>query len=177
MEILKNDEPRLGGGRLIRIGDMKTRISYRKRISSFFRMFKFHYSINNFWKGIAQCFRMIFVEIWYFLSHNPIKTIGPRYDDETFVVMMFPPTEENHNTLKDLGYVITDNDDIEFELIVPREFNDNRPTLVELILDYEMWLKILDTPDMYAGDPMEVPKRKLSEILCEFFLPIVDGRV
>lgn len=56
------------------------------------------------------------------------------------------------------------------------EFDDDIPTLEQLILDYEQWKKILDTPDLYKGQKMEVPKRELSKILCEFFLPITDGR-
>lgn len=90
--------------------------------------------------------------------------------------MFLPSSDQNKEATKDLGYEITDNDDIEFEIICPAEFDDDIPTLEQLLLDYEQWKKILNNPDLYKGQKMEFPKRELSKILCEFFLPITDGR-
>lgn len=93
--------------------------------------------------------------------------------------LFFPPSEQNFATVLDFGYAVTEEDkkeDIEFEINCPAEFDDDIPTLEQLILDYEQWKKILDNPDLYKGQKMEVPKRELSKILCEFFLPITDGR-
>jgi len=67
-------------------------------------------------------------------------------------------------------------DDIELKINCPAEFDDDIPTLEQLLLDYEQWKKILNNHDLYKGQKMELTKRELSKILCEFFLPITDGR-
>jgi hypothetical protein len=104
------------------------------------------------------------------------RTEFDRNEKVVIATIMFHSSGQNRDTAKYFGYEITDNDDIQLEIICPAEFDDDIPTLEQLILDYEQWKKILDTPDLYKGQKMEVPKRELSKILCEFFLPITDGR-
>lgn len=95
---------------------------------------------------------------------------------DVIATMTMPVSDQNKAVLENWGYEITDNDYVEFQLIFPAEFDDDIPTLEQLLLDYEQWKKILHNPDLYKGQKMELPKRELSKILCEFFLPITDGR-
>jgi len=168
MNILENTEPRLGGGRLVAVNQNETEITtFLTRL----RMFSFN------------SIRIYFICEWFFIRNKHYNVFGRFFDlfrtkieHQTTVTIMLPPTEENHNALRDMGYEITDNDEIEWMLICPKEFDDDVPTLVEFILDYEQWTKIIDNPNLYAGQKLEVAKRELSKILCEFCLPIVDGR-
>lgn len=80
------------------------------------------------------------------------------------------------SAVEDLGYEITDNEPIELTVIAPKEFNEDIPSLEALILDYELWQHIVNNPDDYRNQKLGIVKIEFSKILCEFFLPIVDGR-
>lgn len=165
MEILENNEPRFHDGKLIgvRTETETFRTEFKSNFRTFCHLIPRLYKFSKMdWSLAVNCFSSLF----NFGMKNKV----------VIATIIFPSSDQNRAAVKDLGYEITDNDDIEFELICPAEFDDDIPTLEQLLLDYEQWKKILDTPDLYKGQKMEVPKRELSKILCEFFLPITDGR-
>lgn len=125
MEILKNDEPRLGGGRLIRIGYVEDNI-------------------------VGRC---------------------------VFGSIKFPLSEQNKGALIDIGYVISNQDDFELELCVPVKMLRDDRNFVELLLNYELWVVILENQNTLTADIYDLYKMKMCKVLYEHFLPIVDGRV
>lgn len=88
--------------------------------------------------------------------------------EEVIATMMMANNEENRNTVKDLGYEITDNDDIEFELNIPEHEALGFSNLGDYLVSPAQW--IMGLKDEY------IPKRELSKILIEFFQEIKDGR-
>lgn len=88
--------------------------------------------------------------------------------DEVIATMFMENNEENRNTVKDLGYEITDNDEIEFELNIPEHEVLGIATLGDYLVSSAQW--VMGLKDEY------IPKRELSKILIEFFQEIKDER-
>lgn len=88
--------------------------------------------------------------------------------DEVIATMFMDNTEENRNTIKDLGYEITDNDEIEFELNIPEHESLGLANLGDYLVSSSHW--VIGLKDEY------IPKRELSKILIEFFYEIQDAR-
>jgi len=70
--------------------------------------------------------------------------------------------------VKDLGYEITDNDEIEFELNIPEHEVLGISNLGDYLVSSAQW--VMGLKDEY------IPKRELSKILIEFFQEIKDER-
>lgn len=164
MNILQNDEPRLGGGKLISINNNKVE-TFSDRLKN----------LNA---------KSLFRNVWHYIRIIHAYRLGIFYSFIRFfqteynisVTILFPATEENHKAVEDLGYEITDNEPIELTVIAPKEFNEDIPSLEALILDYELWQHIVNNPDDYRNQKLGIVKIEFSKILCEFFLPIIDGR-
>jgi len=88
--------------------------------------------------------------------------------DEVIATMFMENNEENRNTVKDLGYEITDNDEIEFELNIPEHEVLGISNLGDYLVSSAQW--VMGLKDEY------IPKRELSKILIEFFQEIKDER-
>lgn len=88
--------------------------------------------------------------------------------DEVIATMFMENNEENRNTVKDLGYEITDNDEIEFELNIPEHEALGFANLGDYLVSSAQW--VMGLKDEY------IPKRELSKILIEFFQEIKDER-
>lgn len=94
---------------------------------------------------------------------------GVRKDgEEVIATIIMKHTPDNVGTIKDLGYEITDTDDIEFELNIPEHEELGFANFGDYLSSKAHW--VIGTKSEY------IPKRELSKILIEFFEEITDGR-
>jgi len=89
-------------------------------------------------------------------------------NDEVIATLILEPTEENHKTIMDLGYEITDHDQIEWDMSIPNHEALGIDNFGDFLSSSTQWIMALK--DEY------VPKREFAKILIEFFHEIVDGR-
>lgn len=88
--------------------------------------------------------------------------------DEVLATIIMPHNSENIGTIGDLGYEITDDDEIEFELVIPEHEELGFSNFGDYLTSKALW--VIGTKSEY------IPKRELSKILIEFMANIEDGR-
>lgn len=88
--------------------------------------------------------------------------------DEVIATIIFKPIEENHLTVQDLGYEITDHDDIELVINIPNHEALGIHNFGDFLCSQALWVMALK--EEYP------PKKEFAKILIEFFDEIIDGR-
>lgn len=89
-------------------------------------------------------------------------------NDEVIATIIFQPIEENHLTVQDLGYEITDHDPIELVINIPNHEALGIDNFGDFLTSQALWVMALK--EEYP------PKKEFAKILIEFFDEIKDGR-